>query len=79
MNKNITLIGCLLLLNMTLSAQGDTLAKRKAHEDTITQRIVLIGDAGQLTNGKHPIANAVRNFITRDKKNNGSFSWRQSL
>ena len=68
MKKNIILIGCLLLLNISLSAQGDTLAKRKAHEDTIAQRIVLIGDAGQLTNGKHPIADAVRNFITRDKK-----------
>ena len=68
MKKNIILIGYLLLLNISLNAQEDTIAKRKAHEDTIAQRIVLIGDAGQLTNGKHPIVDAVRNFITRDKK-----------
>ncbi len=68
MKKNIALIVSLLLLNMFLKAQENTLSKRKAQEDTIVQRIVLIGDAGQLTNGIHPVANAVRNFITLDKK-----------
>lgn len=68
MKKNIVLIVCLLLLNLTLRAQGDTLSKKKVHEDTILQRIILIGDAGQLTNGKHPVVDAVRNLITLDKK-----------
>ncbi|MBC7874399.1 MAG: metallophosphoesterase, partial [Ferruginibacter sp.] len=68
MKKHIVLIGGLLLLNLSLRAQEDTLAKRKAHEDTISQRIVLIGDAGQLTNGRHPVVNAVRRLITLDNK-----------
>jgi Omp85 superfamily domain/Calcineurin-like phosphoesterase len=58
MNKNIFLVALFVLLNLSLKAQ----------EDTITQRIVLIGDAGQLTNGKHPVVDAVRNFIKLDKK-----------
>ncbi len=58
MNKNVVLIGLCLLLHLCLVAQ----------EDTITQRIVLIGDAGQLTNGHHPVVDAVRRFITMDNK-----------
>lgn len=56
--KYIVLISGLFLLNLTLKAQ----------EDTIIQRIVLIGDAGQLTNGIHPVVDAVRNNIKLDKK-----------
>ncbi len=58
MNKNILLAGLLLLLNWNLHAQ----------KDTISQRIVLIGDAGQLTNGKQPVVDAVRRLIPLDKK-----------
>jgi Calcineurin-like phosphoesterase len=58
MNKNILLAGLLLLLNCSLHAQTDT----------ISQRIILIGDAGQLTNGRHPIVEAVRRLIPLDKK-----------
>lgn len=58
MNKYFFLIALLTSLNLSLKAQ----------EDTISQRIVLIGDAGQLTNGKHPVVNAVRNLIKLDKK-----------
>ena len=39
-----------------------------AQTDTISQRIVLIGDAGQLTNGRHPVVDAVRNNIPLDSK-----------
>jgi hypothetical protein len=39
-----------------------------AQKDTIMQRIVLIGDAGQLTNGKHPVVDAVRQLIKMDAK-----------
>lgn len=39
-----------------------------AQEDTISQRIILIGDAGQLTNGRHPVVDAVRKNITLDNK-----------
>jgi predicted MPP superfamily phosphohydrolase len=40
----------------------------QAQKDTILQRIVLIGDAGALTNGRHPVVDAVRKTITLDKK-----------
>jgi Calcineurin-like phosphoesterase len=56
--KKIVLVGFLLLLNLFLRAQSDT----------ITQRIVLIGDAGELTNGQHPVVDAVRKYITLDNK-----------
>ncbi len=39
-----------------------------AQQDTISQRIILIGDAGLLTNGRHPVVSAVRNLFTLDKK-----------
>src|SRR6187200_3564811 len=39
-----------------------------AQTDTISQRIVLIGDAGELTNGKHPVVDAIKQFIKLDKK-----------
>jgi Omp85 superfamily domain/Calcineurin-like phosphoesterase len=58
MKKNILLIVSLLLFNLLVSAQ----------KDTILQRIVLIGDAGELTNGKHPVVDAVRKIIPLDKK-----------
>jgi Calcineurin-like phosphoesterase len=58
MNKNIVLAGLLLLLNGRLHAQ----------KDTISQRIILIGDAGILNNGRHPVVDAVRNLIPLDNK-----------
>ncbi len=58
MKKNIVLAGLSLLLNLCLYAQ----------KDTISQRIILIGDAGQLTNGRHPVVNAVKNLIPLDNK-----------
>lgn len=39
-----------------------------AQKDTIEARIVLIGDAGQLTNGHHPVVDAVRQLIPLDEK-----------
>lgn len=37
-------------------------------EDTVDQRIILIGDAGQLNGGRHPVVDAVRKMIRLDKK-----------
>ena len=37
-------------------------------QDTIQATIVLIGDAGQLTNGHHPVVSAVKNNIPMNKK-----------
>ena len=65
MNKNILLAGLSLLLNWSLYAQKDTINQQN---DTISRRIVLIGDAGQLTNGRQPVVDAVRNLIPLDKK-----------
>lgn len=39
-----------------------------AQGDTIIRRIVLIGDAGQLTNGRHPVVDAVKKRIPLDNK-----------
>jgi Omp85 superfamily domain/Calcineurin-like phosphoesterase len=39
-----------------------------AQTDTIAQRIVLIGDAGELTNDRHPVVEAIKQFIKLDKK-----------
>ena len=58
MKRYILIIFLCLLQHFTLHAQVDT----------IDQRIILIGDAGQLTGGKHPIVDAVRRFIQLDKK-----------
>lgn len=37
-------------------------------QDSIQARIVLIGDAGQLTNGRHPVVSAVKRLIPMDEK-----------
>jgi hypothetical protein len=42
--------------------------KISAQKDSITQRIILIGDGGSLTNGRHPVRDAVRKLIKLDKK-----------
>ena len=58
MKKYIVLSCCLVMMCMTLKAQTDTIARR----------IILIGDAGQLTDGRHPVVDAVKNNIPLDKK-----------
>lgn len=58
MKKFLVLVGCWMMLSVTLKAQTDTIARR----------IVLIGDAGQLTDGRHPVVDAVRKNIPLDKK-----------
>ena len=37
-------------------------------QDSIQQKIILIGDAGALKNGRHPVVSAVRNSIPMDGK-----------
>lgn len=37
-------------------------------QDSIQATIVVIGDAGMLTDGKHPVVDAVRNYLKLDKK-----------
>ena len=37
-------------------------------QDSLQSRIILIGDAGELTNGHHPVVTAVRNNVILDKK-----------
>jgi len=70
MKKNIVLAVLLLCVCYYTRAQvhptGDTLSKLQLTGDTISKRIVLIGDAGQLTNGRHPIVDAVRSLIKLD-------------
>lgn len=39
----------------------------QAQEDTVVRRIVLIGDGGSLTNGRHPVKDAVRKLIPINK------------
>src|SRR6185436_3571558 len=37
-------------------------------QDSLTTRIVLIGDGGQLTSGKHPVSDAIRATVPLDAK-----------
>lgn len=43
-------------------------AWRGVAQDSITARILLIGDAGQLTNGKNPVVEAAKRLVEFDKK-----------
>ncbi len=58
LNSKIVLTWLLLMLNWCLHAQ----------KDTISQRIILIGDAGKLTDGRHPVVDAVKKTIPLDNK-----------
>src|SRR5689334_12858274 len=40
----------------------------KSQQDTIVRRIVLIGDGGELKNGIHPVAQAIRKTVPMDKR-----------
>jgi predicted MPP superfamily phosphohydrolase len=61
---------CFLLLSgfhFSLIAQTDTVPNRQT--DTILQRIILVGDGGELTaDKKHPVAEAIKRFAKLDKK-----------
>lgn len=58
MNRTLLLFLMMCLGGLQVSAQSDT----------ILNRIVLIGDGGQLTKGKHPVADAVKKTIKLDEK-----------
>lgn len=58
MKRHVLLISFLLGLALSAGAQ----------KDTILQRIILIGDGGELTNGRHPVVEAVRKNIPLDNK-----------
>ena len=66
--KNFVLIVWLLLIHNSLKAQKDTLLNKISQEDSIEQRIILIGDAGELMNGNHPVVDVVRKYVKLDKK-----------
>lgn len=56
------LIICLLcLINLSFFSQAKT-------EDTLAARIVLVGDAGELVDGRAPVIDAVRKLIPLDEK-----------
>ena len=52
---------------IVLGISYDSMAQQ-AQSDTLQSRIILIGDAGELTNGHHPVVAAVRSNVIMDKK-----------
>ncbi len=59
LKKKLGSLGTMLLLCSIVFAQ----------DDTISRRIILIGDAGQFdASGRHPVVNAVKKYIPLDKK-----------
>ncbi|MES2431894.1 MAG: metallophosphoesterase [Bacteroidota bacterium] len=54
--------GAILIIMILLSSQCIVA------QDSIQARIILIGDAGQLTNGLHPVVSAVKRTIPMDEK-----------
>lgn len=58
MKKNAALVLLFLILQLAGSAQSDS----------IVRRIVLIGDGGKLTDGRHPVADAVKKTIPLNKQ-----------
>lgn len=55
-----------LCISFFINAKAQT--QKEPTPDSIAVRLVLIGDAGQFTNGKQPVLDAVRNKIKFDKK-----------
>jgi DNA repair exonuclease SbcCD nuclease subunit len=53
------------LVLLAVLAGSITLAQT---DDSVSARIILIGDGGALINGKHPVASAVKNYLHPDKK-----------
>src|SRR6188474_2370186 len=64
--KKIIGLYIFLLYGFHLSLNAQT--AQPTQTDTISQRIILIGDAGELTNGRHPVVEAIKQFIKLDKK-----------
>ncbi len=66
--KKITGLYFFLLLGFHFSLTAQTDTTRKPQADTISQRIILVGDGGELTaDKKHPVAEAIKNFIKLNK------------
>jgi len=57
MKKHIFFFSSFILFCLNLLGQNDTIA----------WRLVLIGDAGQLTDGRHPVVDAVKKYIPLEK------------
>jgi len=53
------LLLCFLLSGLVLKGSS---------QDTITTRIILVGDGGQFTNGKHPVSEAIKKAMPLDRK-----------
>ena len=58
----------LTLLVLFIAPFVKSFAQLAVNEDSITATIVLIGDAGQLTNGRQPVVEGVRKTVKMDKK-----------
>lgn len=56
-----------LALSITLLTKGQ-LTNKATHSDTMQSKIVIIGDAGVLINGRQPVIEAVRKSIRLDEK-----------
>ncbi len=59
---------CILLSLCFLSLQSNCQDSITSRMDSITSRIVLVGDAGELTNGRHPVASAIKRLVPMDEK-----------
>jgi hypothetical protein len=61
----ITVTFCVLF---SISGWGQTMPDTLSNADTLNARVVLIGDAGELIDGRQPVVDGVRRFIPLDKK-----------
>src|SRR5687767_10676263 len=50
-----------------LAAMAGSMAYAQT-DDSVNARIILVGDAGALVNGKHPVVNAIKRHMKPDKK-----------
>jgi hypothetical protein len=62
------LLTSILLIISAYGGSAQTIPDTLAASDTITCRVVLIGDAGELVGGRQPVVDGVRTFIPLDKK-----------
>ena len=56
------------LLALLIIGANESSAQSVSADDSVQATIILIGDAGKLTNGKHPVVEGVKKVVTMNKK-----------
>jgi hypothetical protein len=69
-NKQLTIMRRILRITSLLLTIAGCLPVARGQQDRIVQRMFLVGDAGQLTDGHHPVCDWLKAHVNWDDSSN---------